>query len=156
MNAPSPRSRRLAERIHVVIAEMLERRVKDPRLGFVTVTSVKVTNDLRDATVYYTVLGDDQQCADSAVALESAKGLMRSEVGRQTGVKFTPTLSFMADTVPNSARRIDDLLRQAREADERVQHQAAQAAFAGDTSPYRDGETTASADKDGEHESEIG
>ncbi|MDP3972379.1 MAG: 30S ribosome-binding factor RbfA [Candidatus Nanopelagicales bacterium] len=156
MNTPSPRSRRLAERIHVVIAEMLERRVKDPRLGFVTVTSVRVTNDLRDATVYYTVLGDDQQCADSAVALESAKGLMRSEVGRQTGVKFTPTLSFVADTVPSSARRIDDLLRQAREADERVQHQAAQAAFAGDTSPYRDGETTTSAEKDDDHESEIG
>lgn len=156
MNAPSPRSRRLAERIHVVIAEMLERRIKDPRLGFVTVTSVRVTNDLREATVYYTVLGEDQQWADSAIALASAKGVLRSEVGRQTGVKFTPTLEFVADTVPGSARKIEELVRRAREEDQRVHEQAAAATYAGDSSPYREPGDESEPDDDGAERSEIG
>lgn len=133
----SPRARRLADRIRVIVAGMLERRIKDPRLGFVTITEVRVTNDLRDATVYYTVLGDDAERESSAAALASATGVLRSEVGHQTGVKFTPTLAFVADAIPENARHIDDLLIKAREDDERVQQHAAKASFAGDAMPYR-------------------
>ena len=131
------RQRRMADRVKVIVAEMLERRIKDPRLGFVTVTDVRVTPDLREATVFYTVLGDDAARADSAAALESARGVLRSEVGKQTGVKFTPTLEFVLDALPEAATHVEDLLRQAREADAAVHEQAAHATYAGDADPYR-------------------
>ncbi|SCD45354.1 ribosome-binding factor A [Streptomyces sp. BvitLS-983] len=95
--ADNARARKLADRIQVVVAETLDRRIKDPRLGFVTITDARVTGDLREATVFYTVYGDDEERAASAAALESAKGVLRSEVGRQTGVRFTPTLAFVPD-----------------------------------------------------------
>jgi ribosome-binding factor A len=131
------RARKLADRIRVIVAEMLETRVKDPRLGFVTVTDARITGDLRDATVFYTVYGDDTARADTAAALESAKGVLRTEVGRQTGVRFTPTLTFVADALPDSAKHIDDLLERAARADADVQRQAVGATPAGDADPYR-------------------
>jgi len=134
------RARKLADRIRVIVAELLERRVKDPRLGFVTVTDARITNDLHDATIFYTVYGDEEETAASHRALLSASGMLRSEVGRITGVKFTPTLSFVADAVPENARHIEDLLRQVKEADARVQAQAVGAAYAGETDPYRVGD----------------
>jgi len=136
--SPDPaRARKLADRIRVVVAETLEMRVKDPRLGFVTVTDTRLTNDLHEATVFYTVYGDDTERADTAAALESAKGVLRSEVGRQTGLRFTPTLTFVADAVPDNARHIEDLLRQAAAADAQVQQLAANAEPAGDPDPYK-------------------
>src|SRR5579862_1750034 len=102
------RARKLADRIAQIVAEMLERRIKDPRLGFVTVTEARVTGDLREATVFYTVLGSDDEVAGTAAALASASGLIRSEVGRQTGIKHTPSLTFVQDTVPDTARTIED------------------------------------------------
>jgi ribosome-binding factor A len=137
------RARKLADRIKVIAAETLERRVKDPRLGFVTVTDVRVTGDLREATVFYTVLGDEEQRAGSAAALQKVSGLVRSEVGRQTGIKFTPTVQFVADAVPDSARHIDALLAEARAADEAVAAAARDAVHAGDPDPYRVPETPA-------------
>jgi ribosome-binding factor A len=131
------RARKLADRIRVIVAEQLERRVKDPRLGFVTVTDARITNDLREATVFYTVLGDEQEQAASTAALESSKGMLRTEVGRQTGVRHTPSLAFVLDAVPDNARHIEDLLRQAREADAEVHARAVGAAYAGDADPYR-------------------
>src|SRR6266567_9464749 len=98
------RARKLADRISQIVAEMLERRIKDPRLGFVTVTEARLTNDLREATVFYTVYGSAEERADSAAALASATGLIRSEVGRQTGLKHTPSVTFEPDTVPDTAR----------------------------------------------------
>jgi ribosome-binding factor A len=80
--AAQARARKLADRIKVVVAETLELRVKDPRLGFVTITDVRVTGDLRDATVFYTVYGDEDERAATAAALDSAKGVLRTEVGR--------------------------------------------------------------------------
>jgi ribosome-binding factor A len=133
----NPRARKLADRIKVVVAETLERQVKDPRLGFVTVTDARVTADLREATVFYTVLGDEAARAETAAALESAKGVLRSEVGRQAKVRFTPTLAFMLDAVPDGARHIDELLAKARAADARVHRTAAGAQFAGSEDPYR-------------------
>jgi ribosome-binding factor A len=131
------RARRLADRIHEIAAAFVELRVKDPRLGFVTITDAKVTADLRDATVFYTVYGDEQARTDSAAALASATGLVRAEVGRQTGVRFTPTVTFVADVVPDSVRQIDELLAVAQAADEQVHAIAAGAQPAGDPDPYR-------------------
>ena len=131
------RARRLADRIKVIVAEALERRVKDPRLGFVTITDARVTGDLREATVFYTVYGDDEQWQQTAQALASVTGMLRSEVGRQTGVKFTPTLAFQPDHVPDAARSIDELLAQAAAADAQVNELAASSTYAGDADPYR-------------------
>ena len=131
------RARKLGERITQIVAEMLERRVKDPRLGFVTVTAARVTGDLREATVYYTVLGSDDEVAGTAAALASATGLIRSEVGKQTGVKHTPSISFVRDTVPDTARSIEDLVEKARQADAAVAAARADAVPAGDADPYR-------------------
>ncbi|MGA4543842.1 30S ribosome-binding factor RbfA [Uniformispora flossi] len=131
------RARKLADRIKVVVAETLDRRIKDPRLGFVTITDARVTGDLRDATVFYTVFGDETEREASRAALESAKGVLRSEVGRQTGVRYTPTLTFVADAVPDTARTIDELLAKAQEADAAVRFSAAGATYAGDADPYR-------------------
>ncbi len=131
------RQRKMADRVKVIVAEMLESRIKDPRLGFVTVTGVRVTPDLREASVFYTVYGDDEARQATAAALASAKGVIRTEVGRQTGVKFTPTLDFILDAVPDTARHVEELLRQAAEADAEVQRQAAGATFAGEPDPYR-------------------
>jgi ribosome-binding factor A len=131
------RARKLADRIRVVVAEMLEMRVKDPRLGFITITEARVTGDLQQATIFYTVYGDEAARADTAAALESAKGILRSEVGRQTGVRHTPSLEFVADAIPDTAKHIEDLLRQAAEADAEVHRAAAGAAYAGEPDPYR-------------------
>ena len=133
----SPRVVKLADQIKVIVAEMLERRIKDPRLGFVTVTDVRLTGDSRDATVFYTVLGSEEEQASTAAALRSATGLIRAQVGKQLGLRFTPTLTFVPDAVPENARQIDDLLAKARSVDARVAEQAQGAAYAGEPDPYK-------------------
>jgi ribosome-binding factor A len=133
----NPRVRKVADRIQVVVAEMLERRIKDPRLGFVTVTDVRVSGDTQQASVFYTVLGEDEEVQASAVALESARGLIRSEVGKQLGMRHVPTLEFIHDALPDTARHIDELLAKARESDAAVAAAAAGATFAGEPDPYR-------------------
>jgi ribosome-binding factor A len=135
--ADSGRARKLAERIQQIVAQMLDTRIKDPRLGFVTVTEVRVTGDLQHATVFYTVLGDDEARAGSAVALESAKGLIRSEVGRLTGVRLTPTLEFVLDAVPETAAHLEAALREAAARDAEVARLAAAAQYAGEPDPYK-------------------
>ena len=131
------RVRKVADRIRVIVAEMLERRIKDARLGFVTITDVRVTADTQHASIFYTVLGDDEARAGSTAALESAKGLIRSEVGRQLGMRHTPTLEFILDALPESAAHIEDLLAKARSEDAAVAAAAASATYAGDPDPYR-------------------
>jgi ribosome-binding factor A len=131
------RARKLGDRIAVIVAEMLERRIKDPRLGFVTVTEARVTGDLREATVFYTVYGSDDEVAGTKAALASATGLIRSEVGKQTGLKHTPSISFTQDTIPDTARTIEDLVAKARAADAKVAAARADAVPAGDADPYR-------------------
>jgi ribosome-binding factor A len=139
--ADAPRARKLSKRIAQIVASALEHEVKDPRLARVTITDVKVTGDLHDATVYYTALGDSIDAAPDlqgvAAALESAKGVLRSLVGAGTGVRFTPTLTFVADTVPEDAKHIDDLLARAQAADAEVARLANGAKPAGDADPYR-------------------
>ena len=131
------RARKIADRIQRIVAEMLERRIKDPRLGFVTVTDARITADLRDATVYYTVFGSEEEKVASAAALESAKGVIRSEVGRQTGIRHTPSLTFVLDEVQENAQHIEQLLVQARKSDEEVAQRATGAKPAGEADPYK-------------------
>jgi ribosome-binding factor A len=131
------RARKLADRIKVVVAETLEMRVKDPRLGFITITDVRMTGDLQQATVFYTVFGDDAEQVGTAAALESAKGVLRSEVGKQTGVRHTPSLTFVADAVPETAAHIEDLLAKVAAADAEVHRAAAGATYAGEPDPYK-------------------
>ena len=131
------RTRRLAERISKIVAGMLERRVKDPRLGFVTVTETRLTADLREATVFYTVFGSETERADTAAALRSATGIIRSEVGRLIGLRHTPSLAFVADTLPDTARHMDDLVEAARQADAELARTREGAQWAGDPDPYK-------------------
>lgn len=133
----NPRTRRLADQIKVITAQMLERRIKDPRLGFVTITDVRLTGDSREASIFYTVLGADVDLASSAAALESAKGLLRSTIGKQLGLRYAPSLTFILDAVPENARHIDELLARTRSHDEQLAEQAADAQYAGDADPYR-------------------
>jgi ribosome-binding factor A len=137
VTAHEARARKLADRIRVIVAETLEMRVKDPRLGFVTITDARITGDLGEATVFYTVYGDEAALADTAAALESAKGVLRSEVGHQTGLRRTPTLAFIADALPDNAKTIDALLQRAAAADAEVHAAAAGATYAGDPDPYK-------------------
>ena len=133
----NPRALKLADRIKVIVATMLDTRVKDPRLGFVTITDVRVSGDLQHATVFYTVFGTDEEREGTAAALASATGMLRREVGRQTGVRLTPTLEFIADAVPENARVIEDLLTEARGRDAELERTKAGAAYAGEADPYR-------------------
>lgn len=157
--ADPARARKLAKRISQIVANAIEHEVRDPRLDLVTITDTKVTADLHDATLYYTVLGErvdvDPDYQGVAMALEQAKGSLRTRVGAGTGVRFTPTLTFVADTVPDAARRMEELLARARQQDEAVARVAATAKPAGDADPYReprvreDSEDTASHDDGG-------
>jgi ribosome-binding factor A len=131
------RTRRLAERIAKIVAELLERRIKDPRLGFVTVTEARLTNDLREAKVFYTVFGTPEERADTAVGVGSAAGVIRSEVGRLIGLRYTPSLEFIADALPESAQRIDALVATAKQRDEELARAREGAQWAGDPDPYK-------------------
>jgi len=132
------RAARLADRIKVLVAKTLERGVKDPRLGFVTITDVRVTGDLQHATIFYTVYGTDEERIESTAALKSATGMIRSEVGRNLNVRLTPSLEFVLDALPDNAGRIDDLLARARDEDARLASERDGKGFAGESNPYRD------------------
>src|SRR5699024_8394011 len=133
----NPRPRRLADRIKTIVATMLDTRIKDPRLGFVTVTDVRVTGDLQHATVFYTVMGTEEEREGTAAALASATGILRREVGRQTGVRLTPALEFILDAIPENARAIEDLLAEAGERDVELAGSKQGEQDAGDVDPYR-------------------
>jgi ribosome-binding factor A len=135
--ADPARARKLAVRIRQIVSAAIESQIKDPRLGMVTVTDARVTSDLREATVFYTVYGDQEQVADSAKALASATGVLRSTVGRQTGIKFVPTLTFVADAVPDTARELDAAIERVRHADAELAHLREGATYAGEPDPYR-------------------
>lgn len=139
--ADHARAKRLAKRISTIVASAIEYEIKDPRLAGVTITDAKVSGDLHDATLYYTVMGRDldeePDYAGAASALEKAKGVLRTKVGAGTGVRFTPTLAFVRDTVPEAAHRMEELLAKARAADADVARIRAGATPAGDAQPYR-------------------
>lgn len=136
--ADEGRIRRVAERIQTTVAELLmNHKIKDPRLGFVTITDVRVTGDLQHATVFYTVYGSDQDRKDTAAAFRSAKGLIRSYVGKALGIRLTPDLEFVLDALPSTVASFENALAQAKEHDQEVSRLASHAQYAGEADPYR-------------------
>lgn len=135
--ADAARARKVADRIHQTVARLLQGRIKDPRLGFVTVTDVKVTGDLQHATIFYTVYGTDRERRESAAALRSATGLIRSEVGKGLGIRLTPSLEFQLDALPTQARTFEDALDRARAKDEEIARASEGAQYAAGEDPYR-------------------
>ena len=155
--ADPARARKLADRIKEIVAKRLDRGLRDPRLGFVTITDVQVTGDLQHATVFYTVYGSEQERDDSTAALKAATGMLRSEVGKNITARLTPTLDFQLDAIPENAAHIEDLLREARERDTEVAGLAASAAYAGEEDPYvkpRDFDEDADEDAEGDDDDE--
>ena len=132
----NPRAGKVAERIQQIIARRLEKGLRDPRLGFVTITDVRVTGDLQQASVFYTVYGDEQEQVDTAAALKAATGMLRTEVGKQLGTRLTPVLEFIHDELPESAQHLNELLAEAKRRDDEAAALAAQAQYAGEENPY--------------------
>jgi ribosome-binding factor A len=135
--ADPQRARKMADRIKEIVARRLDKGIRDPRLGFVTITDVRVTGDLQHASVFYTVYGSDEERADSAAALKAATGMLRSEVGKNITARLTPSLEFIADALPETAAHLDDLLAKARMQDEATRAVASGASYAGDADPYK-------------------
>ncbi len=152
--ADEGRQRRVAERIRMSVTDTLTRKVKDPRLGFLTITDVRVTGDLQHATVYYTVLGEEKDQRKTRRALDSSKGLVRSEIGAALGLRLTPTVSFQLDSLPDSAASIEDALREAKARDEAIAAAAAGKSYAGEEGPYREGHTE-TGDEDESDDSDL-
>ena len=135
--ADPARARKIADRTKVVVAEYLEHRVKDERLGFVTITDVRVTGDMQHATVFYTAYGSDEERAATAEALESVRGRIRSAVGGALGIRLTPSLEFVPDALPEGAAHLEDVLVATRAADAELARTRQGASYAGEADPYR-------------------
>jgi ribosome-binding factor A len=110
---PAERMRRVDEAIREVLADTLAGELADPRLGFVTVTDVRTSQDLRTARVYVSVLGDEAARSDSLAALRSAHGLLQRRIAAELRLRRTPTLEFAYDTTTDRALRVDALPREA-------------------------------------------
>jgi ribosome-binding factor A len=134
--ANGDRAAKVADRIREVIAKRLEKGLRDPRMGFVTITDVRVTGDLQHASVFYTVYGSPEERADTAAALKAATGMLRTEVGRNLNTRLTPSLEFIPDAIPENAAAIESLLIEARERDNEAAALASNASYAGDADPY--------------------
>lgn len=135
--ADPQRARKMADRIKEVVARRLDKGLRDPRLGFVTITDVRVTGDLQHASIFYTVYGSDEERADSAAALKAATGMLRTEVGKNITARLTPSLEFIADALPDTSAHLEDLLAQAQMRDLQVKQVAVGATYAGDADPYK-------------------
>ena len=136
--ADEARQRKVADRIRTTVAKLLERRIKDPRIGFITITDCKITGDLQHATVFYTVYGKVSERRGTAEALKSARGLIRSEVGKALGIRLTPTITFVPDALPTQAASFEETLAKARAADKELAKQAENSQYAGGADPYRE------------------
>ncbi|HIX79120.1 MAG TPA: 30S ribosome-binding factor RbfA [Candidatus Corynebacterium faecipullorum] len=135
------RAARMAKRIQTIVASAIERQIKDRRLELVTITDARVTGDLHDATVFYTVRGTDIETEpdydQAAEALTRAKGQLRKIVGDELSVRFTPTLSFELDTIPEASAHMEELLARARARDAELAKLKEGAQPAGDANPYK-------------------
>lgn len=137
MSSNSPRARKMADLIREVVAQRLQKGLRDPRMGYVTITDVQVTGDLQHASIFFTVLGDETERADTAAALKAATGMLRTEVGRNITARLTPTLEFVPDGIPENAAAIESLLSEARERDAAISAMKSSAQYAGDPDPYK-------------------
>ena len=105
------RANRVGEQIKKELTDIIQRELKDPRIGFITVTAVEVTGDLQQATAFITVFGDDEQRGKSLQGLSKANGFIRSEIGKRIQLRKTPELSFKFDESIEQGNRIEELLR---------------------------------------------
>jgi len=105
------RANRVAEQMKKELGDIITRKLKDPRVGFVTVTDVEVTGDLQQATVYISVLGDEKQKEDTLYGLMKARGFIRSEIGKRIRLRKTPEITFEYDAALEHGNRIEDILR---------------------------------------------
>ena len=137
MSSNSPRARKMADLIREVVAQRLQKGLRDPRMGYVTITDVQVTGDLQHASIFFTVLGDETERADTAAALKAATGMLRTEVGRNITARLTPTLEFVPDGIPENAAAIESLLSEARQRDAEISAMKTTAQYAGDPDPYK-------------------
>lgn len=135
--ADKGRARKVAERTKVLMAQGLDTLVKDPRLGFVTITDVRVTGDLQHATVFYTVMGQEADREAAAEVLEAYRGRLRTHVGKGLGIRLTPTLEFVLDALPEDAAHITDLLRETAKRDAELAAARKENNYAGEADPYR-------------------
>ena len=135
--ADSARARKVADHIQRIVAERLQRGVRDPRMGYATITDVKVTGDLQHATIFYTVLGSDEERENTQRAFQAATGMFRTEVGKHLKIRLTPSLEFVPDALPETADDIERLLEEARRRDEDTRLAAQSASYAGDDDPYQ-------------------
>lgn len=131
------RVRRVAERIKVIVAEYLDTRVKDDRLGFVTVTDVRVTGDLQHASIFYTFMGTEEERAASRAVIDAYTGRIRSAVGQGVGTRLTPSIEFIPDAVPEGAAHVEELLAEAKRRDAELAASAANAGYAAGPDPYK-------------------
>ena len=139
----NPRVEKVTERIHEIVASLVTLRVKDPRVSMVTITDVRVTGDLQNATIFYTVYGSEKQLADAGKGLASAKGMIRSQLGKQLGLRLTPDITFVPDALPETAKSFEDALIAARHRDEAIAKAAEGKGYAGDENPYKEPRDTA-------------
>ena len=141
MAGTNPRAARIAALIQRVVASALERQLHDERLHSVTITDVRVTNDLQTATIYWTQLGHDGkeqgERKRAQQALNQAKGRLRTLVGHKAGLRLTPELKFKFDEVPGEATEIEDILVTARRRDEELAKTRENAKYAGEADPYK-------------------
>ncbi len=142
----NPRADKVAERIHEIVASLVTLRLKDPRLDMVTITDVRVTGDLQNATIFYTVYGSEKQLADAGKGLANAKGHIRSQVGKQLGLRLTPDLKFVPDALPETAKSFEDALIAARHRDAEIARAAEGKEYAGGENPYREASDSARAE----------
>lgn len=135
--ADPARARKVADRIKVIAAHTIEHRLKDERLGFITITDVRVTNDLQHASIFYTVFGSPAERESSAEALADNTGRIRSAVGKGLGIRLTPSIEFIPDAIPEGAAHLEELLAQAKERDAQLAAAAVGVQPAGEADPYR-------------------
>ncbi|WP_182049223.1 30S ribosome-binding factor RbfA [Changpingibacter yushuensis] len=140
---PNPRVTRVAERIHEIVASMVTSKLKDPRLNLVTITDVRVTGDLQHATIFYTAYGSENELRTAGRGLNAAKGLIRSQIGAGLGLRLTPTIEFVADALPETARSFEDALTATKFRDQEITKASAGAQWAGEADPYKSSEESA-------------
>lgn len=135
----SPRARKLADQIHRILAGRLQKGLRDPEMGYATITDVRMTGDLQHASVFFTVMGSDEEREKTAAALQRATGMLRTEVGKHLRVRLIPSLEFIPDALPGTVDDIDRLLEEAKTRDQQVRQSAQAAQPAGEPDPYQPG-----------------
>lgn len=159
MAGTNPRAARIAALIQRVIASSMEAQLHDKRLQNVTITEVRVTNDLQLAKVYWTQLGhegkEQGERKRAKQALDQAKGRLRALVGVKAGLRLTPQLQFVYDEVPAEASSIEDILAMARKRDEQLAKARETAQYAGDADPYKHPEDRHDDESDEDYEDEY-